>query len=105
MKPPVIITQPSLPAIKVIHGDDVVLRVEAKGTDCNFKWRKDGRTITGDEAEYDGCGTDTLSIKKVAISSEGDYMCVVTNRAGQVTSNSATLSIGLFNVCVHLALV
>ena len=66
-------------------GSGVQFSVTATGTaPLSYQWQKDGKIIKG-------AITSTLSVQK---SDEGGYTCVVSNTAGTVTSNAATVTLG-----------
>ena len=68
-------------------GATVSFSVAAAGTaPLTYQWRKDGQNITGANA-------DSLSIASASSASAGTYDVLVSNAAGSVTSNTATLEI------------
>lgn len=83
--PPTITVQPvsqSVPA-----GTPVRLSVAAAGSEpLRYQWRKDGTNVAG-------ATNAALSLTSPQVSDTGSYTCVVTNAAGSVTSNPATLTI------------
>jgi len=87
--PPVIITQPS-PLIKCI-GDADSFTVAASGTPpLAYQWKK-GTTIVG-------TNQNVYRIASVSKSDTGTYTCVVTNSAGSITTNAATLALNMYTV-------
>ena len=82
---PVITTQPQ--SISVSQGNTATFSVTATGTPApTYQWRKNGTNISGATAA-------TYSITNVQPSHAGTYSVVVTNTAGSVTSNNATLTV------------
>ena len=78
----------------IVPGSDVSFNVTATGTTpLSYQWQKDGVDLT-DGGSITGATTATLTIAGVMESDEGGYRCVVTNIAGMVTSNTATLTVG-----------
>ena len=78
----------------VVPGSGVQFSVEATGTaPLSYQWKKDGVNLT-DGGRIKGASTSTLSITAVQKSDEAEYTCVVSNTAGTVTSNAATLTLG-----------
>ena len=78
----------------IVPGSDVSFSVTATGTaPLSYQWQKDGVDLT-DGGSITGATTATLTITSVMESDEGGYRCVVTNIAGMVTSNTATLTVG-----------
>ena len=82
--PPMITTQPSNQMALV--GQSVAFRVAATGSPLAFQWFKDGISL----AERTNA---TLTIANVQPVNIGDYIVVITNSVGSVTSTVATLSI------------
>ena len=83
-----------------VPGKPAMFSVEATGTEpLNYQW--EWKPVTGD-SEWESCdgvrfaGADssTLTIPSVQKSNEGRYRCVVSNCAGDQTSNPANLSVG-----------
>jgi len=94
---PSIISQPTnrTPVI----GSDVTFSVTASGTNpLSYQWRRNGVNVSGGTAA-------TLVIANVQSGHAGTYTCVVTNVAGSVTSNPATLTLNttprLVNVSIR----
>ncbi len=82
---PVITAQPA--SVTVAVGDAATLTVAATGIPAPaFQWRKDGAPIAGATAA-------TLQIATTAMTDAGAYDVVVSNSAGTVTSNAATLKV------------
>ncbi len=70
-------------------GTTVVFRVSAAGTPrLSYQWRKDG-------ADIPGATEPTLTLTNVPLSAAGAYLVVVTNFAGSVTSEAASLTVNL----------
>lgn len=82
---PVITTQPQ--SITISQGGTATFSVTATGNPApTYQWRKNGTNISGATAA-------TYTISNVQPSHAGTYSVVVTNSAGSVTSNNATLTV------------
>jgi WD40 repeat protein len=82
---PTITSQPSARSVAV--GSAASFSVVAGGTaPLSYQWRKDGVAISG-------ATSSTYSISSTATSDAGSYTVVVTNSAGTVTSNAASLTV------------
>lgn len=83
---PVSITsQPA--SASVLIGADVTFGVTATGTaPLSYQWKKDDVALAGETAS-------SLSLTSVQLADSGVYTVVVTNPAGSVTSNPATLTV------------
>ncbi|HLP01140.1 MAG TPA: immunoglobulin domain-containing protein, partial [Opitutaceae bacterium] len=87
---PSITTQPA--SVTVLAGQSATFTVTASGTaPLSYQWLRDGATISG-------ATSASYTINAVAANDAGAYTVVVTNSAGSVTSNSATLALasGIF---------
>ncbi len=83
--PPSISTQPASQTVNA--GSNVSFNVAAGGTaPLSYQWNKDGSPIAGAYA-------DTLSLSNVQAGDAGGYTVTVTNGAGSLTSNPATLTV------------
>ncbi|MDJ0839883.1 MAG: immunoglobulin domain-containing protein, partial [Acidobacteriota bacterium] len=67
-------------------GFDAVFTVSASGDDLSYQWRK-GCTV------IDGADEATLVIENVQAGDVGEYLCVVWNDCGSLTSQTAELTI------------
>jgi len=82
---PVITTQPQ--SITISQGGTATFSVTATGNPApTYQWRKNGTNISAATAA-------TYAISNVQPSHAGTYSVVVTNSAGSVTSNNATLTV------------
>lgn len=82
---PVITAQPQ--SITISQGNTATFSVTATGNPApTYQWRKGSTNISGATAA-------TYSITNVQPSNAGTYSVVVTNSAGSVTSNNATLTV------------
>jgi cyclophilin family peptidyl-prolyl cis-trans isomerase len=84
---PVITAQPL--GATVAAGQTVALSVAASGDALTYEWRKNGAT-TG----IAGATGPTLILTRVTTADAGSYLCYVSNSAGAVSSQSATLVVG-----------
>ena len=83
--PPSITTQPVSQSVTV--GSNVTFTVVATGTPpLSYQWKKNGVDIAGATAA-------ALSLSNAQLGDAGTYSVVVTNGAGSVTSNPATLTV------------
>jgi ribosomal protein L27 len=97
---PTITTQ--LSTSSVAAGGAASFSIVASGTaPFSYQWRKDGVAISG-------ATSPTYTIASTKSSDAGSYTVVVTNSAGSVTSNSATLAVSalprLYSLAVRTAL-
>lgn len=87
---PVITTQ--LSSQTIAEGQDAILAIAATGGRLNYQWWKNGGGVFNGHF-ISGATTGTLKIRDVRASDIGDYTVVVSNSAGSVTSNPATLNV------------
>lgn len=81
---PVITKQPASAAVK--EGENVTFTVSAEGTDLNYRWYKNGAAIDG--------ATGAAYTFAAALADNGAvFRCEVSNSAGTVKSNEATLTV------------
>ncbi|PTY06178.1 hypothetical protein DB347_12055 [Opitutaceae bacterium EW11] len=84
------VTAPSItgqPQSAVITaGGGVTFSVTAAGTSLTYQWKKDGTALSG-------ATSASYSIASAAAGDAGSYTVVVSNSAGSVTSNAATLTV------------
>ena len=86
---PAITSQPG--NLKVSAGQPATFRVSASGTaPLRFQWQKNSINIAGATGA-------TYTISNTTAASAGQYRVIVTNPAGSVTSNAATLTVTTFN--------
>jgi alpha-tubulin suppressor-like RCC1 family protein len=84
--PPSISTQPE--AQEKCNGDKATFAVVVLGTEpMTYQWKKNGAAISG------GANEATFSIASVNASDSESYCCVVTNKAGNIASQSVKLTI------------
>ena len=73
---------------------------KATGTEpLNYQWEwkpvmDDGKWQPCDVERFPGADSSTVAISSVQKSNEGSYRCVISNCAGEETSNPAELSVG-----------
>ncbi len=102
---PKIITQPNNQWI--YYGESATFSIEASGDNLTYQWQVDKNSIngfencTGSDKDYEGndiiytgANENTLTISSVYYAmNDWKYRCVVTNSAGSVESNFATLNL------------
>ncbi len=81
---PTITSQPS--SVSVTSGGSVTFSVVATGAPLNYQWALGGAAISG-------ATSSSLTISNAQMANAGSYTVVVSNSAGSVTSNSATLTL------------
>lgn len=82
---PIITTQPQSQTVGA--GSNVILSVTAGGTPVpTFQWFRNGTAIAG-------ATTASLALNNVQPADAGNYTVTVSNSAGSVTSNTATLTV------------
>ena len=93
-KPPRITLQPQ--ELKdAVPGKTVTFTVQATGTEpLSYQWKLQQCATLCDVESFPGANSSTLTIASVQKSNEGSYHCTVSNWAGSVTSECATLSVG-----------
>ena len=86
---PAITTQPK--SVSVKEGADVTFSVAATGEALNYQWYQE----KGGSAAKVGTNGPTYTIKAVNVSDDNGtvYYCVVSNKAGEVTADKATLTV------------
>ncbi|MFF2481308.1 S-layer homology domain-containing protein [Paenibacillus sp. NPDC058071] len=88
---PSITSQPDNKTVTV--GQTATFSVTASGdAPLNYQWKKDGNALI-DGGNISGATTATLGITNAQPSDAGNYTVVITNAAGDVTSNAATLTV------------
>jgi len=93
--PPVITTQPGSQAAGV--GTRVTFSVVATGTGpLSYAWSRNGQVLANG-GQVSGADTATLSLTNVSPAEVGSYQCRVSNAAGEVLSDVATLTLANFS--------
>ena len=88
---PTIITDP-YNVISVIPGHNVTFSLRAAGLRLTYTWQQgDGRPLPNNSRFI--TNNETLIIQEVMLSDPNSYRCVVTNAAGNATSNSANFTL------------
>lgn len=89
---PQIVVQPV--SAEVVAGGSVALSVVATGFPApTYEWRKYGVALS-DHAQIEGSQTPVLILRQASAAfTEGPYTVVVSNAAGEVTSQSASVSV------------
>jgi hypothetical protein len=83
--PPTIQAQPDDQSVNV--GSEVSFIISATGdAPLSYQWYKDNEPITS-------ATSDTFTISSVQLSDSGNYKCVVSNNAGDITSKEAILTV------------
>lgn len=89
--PPTIATQPQ-GMLNVIPGSNATFMVAATGLRLNYTWKqRDGSALL--RCDKFVPNNEALTIRNVLPPDVGSYCCVVSNTAGSVTSNSASLTL------------
>ncbi len=91
LQPPTIVQDPA--GQDLCEGETAVFSVviQAEG-DISYQWQKNEVDLV-DGDRHAGSTTDTLTISAVEPGDVGDYRCAVSNAAGTVSSQSASLTI------------
>ena len=95
--PPRIITQP-LDMLNIIPGNDAVFNVNASGLRLNYTWMQNGSALPSDDRFM--AVNEMLTIQNVSVPDVGNYSCLVSNTAGNDTSNPARLTLSELCMCV-----
>ncbi len=88
--------------LDVLPGESVSFTVEANGTEITFQWQSNGVNVIGDQ--YSGDTSSTLNINNVTNGNEGLYQCTISNIIGNVTSQTARLTVCKLKAVNHLAI-
>ena len=94
---PRIITQP-LDMLNIIPGNDAVFNVTASGLRLTYTWMHNGSALPSDGRFV--AVNETLTIRNVNVSDVGNYSCLVSNAAGNDTSDAASLTLSELCMCV-----
>ena len=81
---PVIVQSPGSQSVAL--GSSADFSVVAQGTNLSYLWSKDGQPIIG-------ATTATLHLASAGLEAEGSYVVTVSNTAGSMVSQAATLTI------------
>ena len=85
-------------------GGTVIFTVKSSGEGLSYQWfGPGGDALTDVDGDIDGSNSSTLQIINVEFGDAGYYTVVVTNSAGSVDSDAATLSIGEINFPIFSA--
>ncbi|MHC4796835.1 MAG: immunoglobulin domain-containing protein, partial [Planctomycetota bacterium] len=96
------LTVTELPTITQHPANDVVdegqtaqftVAASGEGT-LSYQWQKDGGNLSNG-GDISGATSTTLQIANAETADEGNYRCVVSNAAGSVNSNTASLTVNL----------
>ena len=90
--PPEITSHPN-DLIGFTPGDNASFTVVADGLRLNYTWFLGNEVLVSSD-RITGVNMAVLTITSVRESDVGNYRCVVSNAAGNVTSDIATLSLG-----------
>ena len=84
-------------------GGTATFTMEASGEGLlSYQWFGPGRdALTDVDGDIEGSNSSTLQIINVESGDAGDYTVVVTNSAGSVVSDAATLSIGEITISLR----
>ncbi len=88
---PVITTQPQNATVD--EGSSAEFTVAASGTRLTYQWEVSADGTAWANAADEGSTTNTLTVTAAASNNGYQYRCVVSNAAGSVTSEAATLSV------------
>ena len=83
--------------LNIIPGNNAVFTVAASGLRLTYTWMQNGSALPSDRRFM--AVNEMLTIQNVNVSDVGDYSCLVSNAAGNVTSNAARLTLSEL-VCV-----
>ena len=94
--PPRIITQP-VDMLNVIPGNNAVFTVAASGLRLTYTWMQNGSPLLSGGRFV--AADEMLTIQNVMPSDVGNYSCLVSNAAGNDTSNPAQLTLSELCMC------
>ena len=87
----------------VTEGETATFIVEATGDSLTYQWFKDRIALTDIKGSLEGVNTQILNVVNAMPSDEGDYLCFVTNGAGDVDiSDDASLEISTGKQHLHV---
>jgi hypothetical protein len=90
--PPAITVQPTNQAVVV--GTSVTLAVTATGTaPLRYQWQVNGTNLVNSSGQISGAINNVLKINRAQTTNSGNYMVIVTNLGGSVTSSVAILTV------------
>jgi hypothetical protein len=93
--PPNLVSQPA--SLKTYEGSNATFSVSVAGTAplaCRWMHGLNGTyAALSDGGNVTGSATTSLTLNPVALADAGNYLCVVTNTTGSVTSHVATLTV------------
>ncbi len=89
--PPTFTRQPLSQSVRRYFSTSLVAEIAATGGANTFQWKKNGVNI-GTAAVYSGT-TSYYSVSGAQPADQGDYTLVVSNMAGSITSDLATLTV------------
>ena len=93
-KAPTIKRQPK--TVKAQEDEEVEIRIEVSGSDLSYRWQTQKvKSNLWTDCTDPGADTDTLHLTATAENKECKYRCIVSNRAGSFTSDSAYLLVKL----------
>ena len=83
--------------LSVIPGSTVMLNVTASGLRLTYTWMQNWSALPSDSRFV--ADNETLTIQNVMPSDVGNYSCVVSNAAGNDTSDPARLTLSELCIC------
>ena len=83
--------------LNVIPGNNAVFTVTASGLRLTYAWMQDGNALPSNSRFL--TASETLTIWNVMPSDAGKYSCLVSNAAGNDTSDPARLTLSEFVLC------
>ena len=88
----------------IIPGRTVMFSVTASGLRRTYSWELGNGTALPTDSRFMTTNTDTLTIQDVMPSDAGSYRCVVSNAAGDDTSDAAELTLSELYTCAWTAI-
>ena len=76
----------------VATGKEVTFMVKTAGSGLTFQWQKDGRDLR-DDNRCRGTNADTLHIQQVKKDDDGNYRCLLQNKAERKLTGNAQLTV------------
>lgn len=70
----------------ITEGESVTLSVAVTGLELSYQWLLNGDTLHGETSRR-------ITLDNVALTQAGDYVVIVSNSAGDIYSNTATLTV------------
>ena len=96
------ITTPPRSIDGALPDSTVTFNVVATGQPLNYQWYM---VVNGPDITIDGAVEATLTLTNVTVENEGMYYCIISNRAGSVTSDTVSLTVCKCYLCMYTVII